>query len=310
MTTVNLAFSQSGEGVTPVDRASKPGVPVNTSGLDLEGRVAIVTGASRGFGKRIAQTIGASGARVAVVGRNGGKLDDTAHEITKAGGNALALVCDVSDSMAVSETVRKVSRTFGAVDLLINNAGETGPIDHAWQVDIGDWWRTFETNLLGAFLCTRAVLPQMVERRKGIIVNIASHAGVFRWPTCSAYAVSKSALIKLTENFAAETIRYGVSIFAFHPGLLPIGLIESYDLADVDPASPKGKVASWFQEQLKTGNVVDVQHSLDMMAKLVSGRYRSLSGCYIALDDDLDAMKNRVAQTSRHSDLYRLRLST
>ncbi len=244
-----------------------------------------------------------------VVGRNGAKLDDTAHTIIKAGGKALPLVCDVSDANAVAETFHQISATFGAVDLLVNNAGETGPIDHAWQVDSADWWKTFETNLLGAFLCTHAVLPHMVERREGIVVNIASNAGVFRWPTCSAYAVSKSALIKLTENLAAETVRHGLSIFAFHPGLLPIGLTEVEDPSAVDPASPKGKVVSWFQEQLESGKVVDVQQSLDMIAKLVSDRYRALSGCYIAPDDDLEVMKNRVRGMGRHSDLYRLRLA-
>ncbi|MCW0021423.1 SDR family NAD(P)-dependent oxidoreductase [Rhizobium sp. BT-226] len=310
MRKIDLASPEPGEPLIPTERSVLAGVPEKTFSLNLEGKVAIVTGASRGLGKHIAQTLGKSGARVVVVGRNGDKLDETAHAIIKAGGKALPLVCDVSDANAVAETFHEIAATFGAVDLLVNNAGETGPIDHAWQVDIADWWKTFETNLLGAFLCTHAVLPHMVERRRGIVVNIASHAGVFRWPTCSAYAVSKSALIKLTENLAAETIRHGVSIFALHPGLLPIGLTELEDPSAVDPASPKGKVVTWFQEQLATGKVVNVQQSLDMIAKLVSGRYRPLSGCYIAPDDDLDVMKERLRGMGRHSDLYRLRLST
>ena len=306
----NSGISHVSEGVLSVSTSKRCVVPENVSAVNLEDRVAIVTGASRGLGRRIAQNLGASGAKVVVVGRNGEKLDDAAHSIIKAGGKALPLVCDVSDSMAVAETFHEVTAAFGAVDLLVNNAGETGPIDHAWHVDTAQWWKTFETNLLGAFLCTHAVLPHMIERRQGIVVNIASHAGVFRWPTCSAYAVSKSALIKLTENLAAETIRHGVSIFAFHPGLLPIGLTELDDAAAVDPVSPKGRVISWFEEQLKSGKVVDVQKSLDMLAQLVSGRYRPLSGFYITPDDDLDAMLNRVGQTSRRSDLYRLRLFT
>ena len=100
----------------------------------------------------------------------------------------------------------------------MNNAGVGGPFDYSWEADADSWWRTLEVNVRGTYLCSRAVLPGMIRRGGGRIINIASHAGVFRWPTASAYSVSKAAVIKLTENLAVEVKRHNVSVFAFHPG--------------------------------------------------------------------------------------------
>src|SRR5215207_6780088 len=95
-----------------------------------------------------------------------------------------------------------------------------GPVGPTWEIEPDRWWRTMEVNLRGTLLCTQLVLPEMVHRRRGRIVNISSHAGVFRWPLVSAYSVSKAAVAKLTENLARETHRHGVSVFSVHPGLL------------------------------------------------------------------------------------------
>lgn len=276
---------------------------------NLEGQIALVTGGGRGYGRHVAQELGRAGAVVVVTGRSSETLEETAHSIVDAGGKALPLICDVTNLDAVRETVAKVHKNYSSVDILVNNAGESGPIANAWETDVSDWWRTLETNLLGSFQYMHAILPRMVDRRAGTIVNIASNAGVYRWPLCSAYSVSKSALTKLTENVAAECKRYGISIFAYHPGLLPIGLTAAAQPGAHDPKSPAAKVAEWFHAQKVSGNVVDVQQSLDVLVKLVAGSYRTLSGCYITVHDDLDTLRSRMEKPGLRSELYRLRVS-
>ena len=117
--------------------------------------------------------------------------------------------------------------------------GPTGPM---WEVDLRAWWRTVHINLFGALVYTRLAMARMVPRQRGRIVNITSQAGAFRWPTVSAYSVSKAAAIKLTENLAIEARRHGISIFSIHPGLLPIGLAETALSPDALPGTHDARV--------------------------------------------------------------------
>lgn len=281
----------------------------NQADLSWQGRTAVVTGASGGLGRRIAAALGAAGAQVAVIGRNPERIAATADLVVQNGGKALPLSCDVSDEGAVNDTMARVRDALGPIDLLVNNAGEHGPIESVERVDASAWWRTFESNLLGTFLCTQAVLPQMSARQAGMIVNIASHAGVFRWPFCSAYSVSKSAVIKFTENLAQETFRQNIHTFAYHPGLLSIGLAETLAASTAGADTPEGKVLAWFRGQQDAGLLVDADRSVITFMQLISGAYDRLSGCYMTVDDDLDAMLARVTQGDRGNEPYRLRLS-
>lgn len=274
-----------------------------------QGRVAMVTGGSGGLGLLIAKRLAALGASVAILGRDTRKLEGAAEMVAGRQARVLPLACDVSDAGAVTEAARRIGEVFGPVDLLVNNAGEGGPVDTVWRVDPTEWWKTFESNLLGSFLCAHAVLPSMIARRRGTIVNIASHAGVYRWPTCSAYSVSKCALIKFTENLAAETRRHGVPVFAFHPGLLSIGLGEASDRTGIDPESPRGKLLAWYRAQADAGRLVDAERSVSALTRVISGSYDRLSGCYVTVDDDLDDMLRRVTMESADPDWYLLRLA-
>lgn len=274
----------------------------------FSGQVAVVTGGSKGLGQFLAEALARAGASVVIMGRDRPRLDEAARGIEGQGGKVLPLACDVSDAEAVTLAIQRAQASFGPIDLLVNNAGEGGPIEKAWRVDPAAWRHTFETNLFGSFHCMHAVLPQMVERRRGIIVNMASHAGVHRWPTCSAYAVSKSALIKLTENLAAETQRQGVSIFAYHPGFLAIGMNGPTDPSQLKPGSPAERVMSWALEQVRNGNVTPPERCLAQFMQLASGRYPHLSGCYLTVDDDLEAISARLTGATDKSDLHRLGL--
>jgi NADP-dependent 3-hydroxy acid dehydrogenase YdfG len=112
--------------------------------------------------------------------------------IETAGGVAASATADLSDDGAVAQAITKLRHELGPVDLLVNNAGIVDPVGPTWEIEPDRWWRTMEVNLRGTLLCTQLVLPEMVHRRRGRIVNISSHAGVFRWPLVSAYSVSKA----------------------------------------------------------------------------------------------------------------------
>lgn len=273
----------------------------------LRGSVALVTGGGRGLGRVIAQALANAGAAVGVVGRSADELAETVRLIAAAGGMATAACADVSNERATAHAVGELRQRLGPVDVLVNNAAINGPIGPLWDVPPGEWWRTFEINLGGVFTCTRLVLPDMLARRRGRIVNLTSHAGVFRWPGVSAYAVAKSAVIKLTENLAAEVRREGVSAFSFHPGVQPIGLTEAALAADAPPDSPEGRVAEWLRRQLADGRGARPEHAAQLVVQLASGRADSLSGRHLTVHDDLDILLDRLEDIHRH-DLCTLRL--
>ena len=146
--------------------------------IDLGGQVAIVTGAGRGLGRAFAEALAGAGAAVAVVARSADQLAETVTLIEQADGCAIAVTADVTDQQAVEHAVAETKRQLGSVDLLINNAGRWQLLGELWEMDPEQWWREIEVNLRGLFLCARAVLPDLVARRCGRIVNMASHAGL------------------------------------------------------------------------------------------------------------------------------------
>jgi NAD(P)-dependent dehydrogenase (short-subunit alcohol dehydrogenase family) len=274
---------------------------------DLGGQVALVTGAGRGIGRVFAQALAKAGARVGVVARSVDELAVTVGMIAQEGGRAYAATVDVAHGDGVAAAVRAVEGELGPIDLLVNNAGVWGPLGAMWEVDPDEWWQAISINLRGAFLCSHAVLPGMIERRRGRIINIGSHAGVFRWPHASAYAISKAAIIKLTENLAAETRRYGVSVFTLNPGIVTIGLTDqAMAMADV-PDSPGARAAAWIRGEVAAGRAVAPERGAELVLALASGRADALSGRYLTVHDDLGAQIASADEIER-DDSYTLRL--
>src|ERR1700741_212445 len=144
----------------------------------LTGQVAIVTGRGRGIGRAIAQALAQQGAAVTVTARSGEQLAETVALITAAGGRAIAVTADVTDPHAVKRVVTETEQQLGPVDLLVNNAGSASALGPLWEVDPEDWWHDVTVNLRGTLLCTHAVLPGMLTRRRGRIINMASLSGI------------------------------------------------------------------------------------------------------------------------------------
>ena len=170
----------------------------------LKEQVAIVTGANRGIGRAIAQGCAEEGAKVALVARTASTLEEVAAEIRDGGGQALAIPTDVTDGASVKAMAKQAEAELGPVDLLVNNAGAFYAIGPTWEVDADTWWSDVTVNLLGVFLCCREVVPEMVARKRGRVINLIGGGTDFPLPYGSAYAAGKAALNMLTRNLAAE----------------------------------------------------------------------------------------------------------
>jgi NAD(P)-dependent dehydrogenase (short-subunit alcohol dehydrogenase family) len=268
-------------------------------------RVAVVTGGGRGIGRAVARELAMDGAAVAVLSRTASELEQTAQLIERAGGTATPIVADVTRPAEVALAVEQ-ARMLGEIDLLVNNAGVAGPIGVMWDGDPDGWWRAVEINLRGTFNCTHAVLPGMVDCGRGRIINVASDAGAYRWPLVSHYSVAKAAVIKLTENLAAETRRHGIAAFAIHPGLVRMGLTELSLGGSAADGSPEASVQAWLRGQVEQGLAVEPERACDLVVRLASGEADELSGRYITVHDDLDDLLAQAANI-RRSDSHVLR---
>jgi NAD(P)-dependent dehydrogenase (short-subunit alcohol dehydrogenase family) len=272
------------------------------AGTDLTGQVAIVTGGGRGIGRAIALGLAKSGCSVAVIARSEDQLAETVSQIKELGSRAISVTADASDPGAVERMVRDVEESLGAPDVLINNAGLAGPIGPTWEVDPHAWWRCLEVNLRGPMLCSRAVLPGMIARGGGRIINVASGAGTFAIRYLGAYVTSKTALIRFTELLALEAAQSGVKVFAIEPGTVRTSMAE-YALE-----SEEGKRwMPWFGEIFSRGDDVPPDQAADLVVLLASGRADALSGRFFTIRDDVLGLAERAGD-KRLGDLQTLRL--
>jgi NAD(P)-dependent dehydrogenase (short-subunit alcohol dehydrogenase family) len=187
----------------------------------LKGKVALVTGGGRGIGRAIAMKFAREGASVVVTARNEKEIEDVSIEIQDAGGKAASVAADVSREKECEAVVRAARKAFGAVHVLVNNAGELGPVQPAEKVSAKEWDEVFAVNLRGPFLLARLVLPEMYERGSGAILNISSVAAKAAFQLNAPYAASKAGLLGLTRTLAAESARKGVRVNALCPGPVP-----------------------------------------------------------------------------------------
>jgi NAD(P)-dependent dehydrogenase (short-subunit alcohol dehydrogenase family) len=265
----------------------------------LEGQVAVVTGAGRGIGRAIALALAQSGVKVAALARTGPEIEETA-ALIKEFGFAQAFAVDVTDESGVLRTMEKIEAGIGPVDVLVNNAGQLGPIGPFANSDPGEWWRVLDVNVRGPMLCTSAVLPGMLARGRGCIVNIAS--GVLPYPYLSAYVTSKTALVRFTEILAAETRAGGVCAFAVGPGTTRTAMSER------SLTSEEGRRwIPWFERIFTEKLDVPMERPVRLVLDLASGRADALSGRYVTVFDDLEALLSRAAEIERDG-LYSLRV--
>jgi NAD(P)-dependent dehydrogenase (short-subunit alcohol dehydrogenase family) len=251
---------------------------------DLEGKVALVTGGGRGIGRGIALELAGAGMRVAVSARTRSQVEEVAAE---TGG--LAIEADVSDRGAVDRMVAETELELGPIDLLVANAGIAGWEKSAWETDPDDWWRVLEVNVLGVYLCCRAVIPGMIERGRGRIVLTGSGAAYLPGSTSTAYSASKAAVWRFGNVLAEQLKPHAIPVFVISPGLVKTEMTE-----DAFPEE-----APWTPPELAPR----------LVHELATGRLDALTGRYIHAehDADLDDLARRANEIVA-DDLNAIRL--
>lgn len=198
---------------------------MNHAWQGVEGRHAVVTGGGSGIGAATAAALVRAGARVTLMGRDAAKLEAQREALSDAG-EVSAVSVDVTQEAAVTAAFAEAATRLGAVDVLVNNAGQAQAAPFA-RTDMALWQRMLDVNLTGVFLCTRAVLPAMLERSTGRIVNVASTAGQTGYAYVAAYCAAKHGVIGLTRSLAREVATHGITVNAVCPGYTETELLRA-----------------------------------------------------------------------------------
>jgi 3-oxoacyl-[acyl-carrier protein] reductase len=237
---------------------------------ELEGQVALVTGGGRGIGANVAGALAGAGMRVAVSARSAGQVEEVAREI-----GGLAVTADVSRREDVEAMVERVVGELGPIDLLVANAGIAIWERDAWEIDPDEWWKVLEVNVLGVYLCCRAVIPGMIERGRGRIVITASGAAYLPGSTSTAYSTSKAGITRFGETLARQLEPHGIPVFPISPGLVRTEMTEDVFPDDAPWTSPEAAPA--------------------LVLALASGRFDALSGRYLhAQHDPPEELEQRI----------------
>jgi 3-oxoacyl-[acyl-carrier protein] reductase len=201
--------------------------------IDLNGRHAVITGGAQGIGFAIAERLLASGASVSLWDRDGALLQSASEKLQKAGVVTTDVV-DVSEAADVEKAVSHTMGLHGAIDILVASAGIAGPNFKTWEYPIDAWRAVMEINLTGVFLCCRAIIPGMIERNYGRIVNISSIAGKEGNPTASGYSASKAGVIALTKSLGKETASYNIAVNCITPAAAKTRIFEQLSQEHID----------------------------------------------------------------------------
>ncbi len=188
------------------------------SGMKLEGKAAIVTGSGRGIGRAIAEMFAREGAKVVVTARTEREIEDVAQQVRTLGGEAISVQADITKEDDVVRLVERTIGAFGQLDVLVNNAAANHPPIDVVDMTLETWRYVTDANLNGPFLCAHAVLPHMIERRTGKIINISTLGGRRGDRGRGAYRAAKAGLINFTETLAAEVYEHGIGVNCICPG--------------------------------------------------------------------------------------------
>lgn len=270
----------------------------------LEGKNAVITGASQGLGKAIAEQFVREGAKLVICARNEPLLAKTAEELTASGGTVYTYTCDVSDEKSVEGLAAFAFEKLGRVDALVCNAGIVGPIGPTESVSIHEWMETINVNLLGTLLPCRALIPHFKLNKSGKIVILSGGGATKPMPNFSAYAASKAGVVRLMETLAEELQPFGIDVNAVAPGALKTRILDQ-----VIEAGPERAGESYHQKnvQLAEAGTTPLEKGASLCAYLASTLSDGISGRLISAPwdkwEELALHREELAA----SDIYTLR---
>jgi NAD(P)-dependent dehydrogenase (short-subunit alcohol dehydrogenase family) len=260
---------------------------------------ALITGAGRGIGKRLAIGLAQSGIRIGLLGRSQAELDLTKLEIEHAGGVAHGFRADVREPEQLTAAANRLGGMYGSINILIAGAGVLGPIGPFLNQRPRDWKEVFETNVIGVMNACRAVLPQMVQRRKGKIIVIVDHAAACPRPNFAPYAASKAALARFVESVAEEVRDHNVQINSLSPGGAYTNMTD--EILHADERAGAKEVEDAEHIRLTGGTAAAKQIQLALF--LASERSNHLTGKLIQVGDDV----RKLEQDNARPDSWTLR---
>jgi NAD(P)-dependent dehydrogenase (short-subunit alcohol dehydrogenase family) len=250
----------------------------------LTERVAIITGASKGIGRVMCQLFAREGARVACVARTAALVEETADLVRQAGGDAIAIVADVSRQADVEGVVDETVHAFGTITSLVNNAGDSGPTKPIQDYTSDEWFYTINSSLTSAYLCTRFAVPFMIEARGAAIVNISSMAGKRGLPYRAGYCSAKAGLFGLTSGMALELGPHDITVNAIAPGAVSGDRIERVVSAQARQRGvPVDAMRQAFVDRAPLRRMSSPEDVASLAAFLCSDLARNISGQCIAV---------------------------
>jgi 3-oxoacyl-[acyl-carrier protein] reductase len=228
----------------------------------LTGKTALITGAGKGIGRAVAIALAKEGVNVALLARTTSDLEKVAAEAKAIGVKAVIVTADISDIQSVNTAVSAAKKELGAIDILINNAG-IAAFGKFLELEPADWEKIIRVNLLGVYYATRAVLPDMIERKTGDIINISSTAGQRGAPLTSAYSASKFAVLGLTESLMQEVRKHNIRVSALTPSTIATDMARELNLTDGNPEKvmQSEDLAEFIVSQLKLNRRIFIKEA-------------------------------------------------
>lgn len=242
--------------------------------MELTNRRVIITGAGRGIGRATAIAMGREGARLCLWGRTKSDLVKTQELVHSVGAEVKTVVADVSITSDVERAWQATTYEWDGIDVLVNNAGIQGPMGSMHEINVEDWWRTIEINLRSTFLCSKIVLPKMIEQNRGKIINFSGGGAVTPRPFFSAYSASKAAIVRLTETLAAELEKNHIDVNAIAPGAVNTQMLDQRLAA----GSRIGKFERDAAKDLVQSGGTDIEKPAALAVFLASDKSNGLSG--------------------------------
>jgi NAD(P)-dependent dehydrogenase (short-subunit alcohol dehydrogenase family) len=246
--------------------------------MKLKDKVAIITGGGRGLGRSVALAFGREGAKVALAARTKEQIEHVAEELRSIRKSVIAIPTDVSDEDQVNHLVNKTLEAYGTIDILVNNAGARGPIGPIHKISLEEWEQTLRINLTATFLCSKAVLPVMLEKREGKIINIATT--MTPRPNLTPYMVAKAGVSHFTKQLSREVKEFNIQVNAIHPGVMDTRMQKELREAGTEV------VGTDMFERMKAEGIL---HSPDEPAQLVlflaTKAADGITGEFLSFDD-------------------------